>query len=98
MHVQYGSDFPRADRPRRPTVMSATNPTLLPEVLLGRQRADQPALELASEGVQRYVWQGAFGPMLIEVRDGVAFVNGDRVTSIQELQASRNEASPRTPR
>jgi hypothetical protein len=58
---------------------------LLPEVLIGPQPADQPALALASEGVQRYVWQSAFGPMLIEVRDGAAFVNGKRVLSIAEL-------------
>jgi hypothetical protein len=61
------------------------NAPLLPEVLIGLQPADQPALALASEGVQRYVWQSAFGPMLIEVRDGAAFVNGKRVLSIAEL-------------
>lgn len=60
---------------------------LLPEVLLGPQPADQPNLELASEGVLRYVWNSAFGAMLIEVRDGAAYVNGKRVTSIQELRA-----------
>lgn len=68
--------------------MSATNPPLLPEVLLGPQRTDQPALELASEGVQRYVWQSAYGPMLIEVRDGAAYVNGQRVMSMAELRVS----------
>jgi hypothetical protein len=46
---------------------------------------DQPSLELATEGVQRYVWQSAFGPMLIEVRDDAAFVNGKRVLTIAEL-------------
>lgn len=66
--------------------MSATNPPLLSEVLLGPQRADQPALELASEGVQRYVWQSAYGPMLIEVHDGAAYVNGQRVMSMAELR------------
>jgi hypothetical protein len=59
----------------------------LPEVPLGPQRSDGPALPLASEGVQRYVWQSAFGPMLIEVRDGAVFVNGERVTSMDELRA-----------
>lgn len=39
-----------------------------------------------TEGVQRYVWQSAFGPMLIEVRDGAAFVNGKRVLSMAELR------------
>lgn len=62
-------------------------PNLLPEVLLGSQPADQPNLPLAREGVQGYVWNSAYGPMLIEVRDDVAYVNGERVTSIQELKA-----------
>jgi hypothetical protein len=66
--------------------MNAPNLPLLPEVLLGSQPADQPNLELASQGVQRYVWHSAFGAMLIEVRDGVAFVNGGRVISIHELR------------
>ena len=63
-------------------------PLLLPEVLLGAQPTDQPSLDLASEGVQRYVWQSAYGPMLIEVRDGVAFVNGARVAPMAELRAA----------
>lgn len=62
-------------------------PNLLPEVLLGSQPADQPNLPLAGEGVQGYVWNSAYGPMLIEVRDGVAYVNSQRVTSIRELKA-----------
>ena len=36
----------------------------------------QSDLPLAAEGVQRYVWEGRFGPMLIEVREGRVFVNG----------------------
>lgn len=68
------------------------NAPLLPEVRLGEQHADEPSLDLASEGVQRYVWNGAFGPMLIEVRDGAAFVNGKRVLSMAELR----EAKPGT--
>ena len=68
--------------------MNAPNLPLLPEVQLGPQPADQPNLELASEGVQRYVWNSAFGAMLIEVRDGVAFVNGARVASMAELRAA----------
>ena len=63
----------------------AMNSPLLPEVLTGPQPFDQPSLELATEGVQRYVWQSAFGPMLIEVRDDAAFVNGKRVLTIAEL-------------
>lgn len=66
------------------------NAPLLPEILVGPQPADQPALPLASEGVQRYVWESAFGPMLIEVRDGVAFVNGQRVMSVAEMRELNN--------
>jgi hypothetical protein len=62
------------------------NAPLLPEILVGAQPADQPALPLASEGVQRYVWESAFGPMLIEVRDGMAFVNGQRVMPVAEMR------------
>jgi hypothetical protein len=62
------------------------NAPLKPEILLGPQRQDEPALPLFSEGVERYVWTSAFGPMLIEVHDGAAFVNGQRVTSIDELR------------
>jgi hypothetical protein len=47
---------------------------LLPEVVYGDVDA-QPSLPLAAEGVQRYVWQTRHGPILVEVRDGVAFVN-----------------------
>ena len=55
------------------------NAPLLPEVLLGIDPPEEPQLPLASEGVQRYVWEGRFGAMLIEVKDGVAFVNGQPV-------------------
>lgn len=63
------------------------NAPLLPEVLLGDQPVDQPVLPLATEGVQRYVWNSAFGPMLIEVREGASFVNGKRVLIMAELRA-----------
>lgn len=62
------------------------NAPLHPEVLVGPQRDDEPALPLASEGIQRYVWNGTFGPILIEVHDGAAFVNGERVLSMAELR------------
>jgi hypothetical protein len=62
------------------------NPPLLPEVTVGPQPTDQPSLNLATEGVQRYVWHSAFGEILIEARDGVAYVNGQRVMSIAELR------------
>lgn len=67
--------------------MNAPN-RLLPELLPGAQPTDQPNLDLASEGVQGYVWQSAFGAMLIEVRGGIAFVNGARVASMAELRAA----------
>ena len=62
------------------------NALVLPEVLMNAELAHQPALAPASVGVQRYVWHSAFGPMLIEVRDGAAFVNGERVLPMAELR------------
>lgn len=49
-----------------------------PEVLL---RADdtQSALPLATEGVQRWVWESKYGAILIEVVDERVFVNGELV-------------------
>ena len=88
MSVQYGTEPVKHATPRRPTAMNAPNLPLLPEVQLGPQPADQPSLDLASEGVQRYIWHSAYGAMLIEVRDGVAFVNGARVASLAELRAA----------
>ena len=63
---------------------AATEPR--PEILLGEHDREQLPLSLATDGVLRYFWQSAFGPMLIEVRDGVAFVNGDPVASIAETE------------
>ena len=51
---------------------------LAPEVLLRPDDA-QSALPLASEGVQRWVWEGKFGAILIEVIDDRVFVNGELV-------------------
>ena len=70
--------------------MNASNQPLLPELHLGPQPADKPNLGLACEGVQRYVWHSAYGAMLIEVRDGVAFVNGARVASMAELRGDES--------
>ena len=39
----------------------------------------QSLLPLATEGVLRYVWEGRFGSMLIEVVGDKIFVNGDLV-------------------
>ena len=55
------------------------NAPLLPEVLVRRGAESQADLPLAAEGVLRYVWESRFGPMLIEVREGRAFVNGQVV-------------------
>lgn len=52
---------------------------LLPEVIVRREQSSQVALPLAAEGVLRYVWEGKFGSMLIEVKDGKAFVNGQAI-------------------
>ena len=52
---------------------------LFREVLLRRDR-DEPELPLEAEGVQRYVWESAFGDILIEIIDGRIYVNGDPVT------------------
>jgi hypothetical protein len=48
---------------------------LLPEILARRGQTAQADLPLASEGVQRYLWEGRFGPVLIEVKDGRVYVN-----------------------
>ena len=59
------------------------NAPLLPEVLLGVDAFEEPQLPLATEGVQRYVWESRFGAMLIEVREGSAYVNGQRVDPLE---------------
>jgi hypothetical protein len=55
--------------------------SLQPEVLLRRDAAAerQTPLPLASEGVQRWVWECRYGAMLIEVRGDEVYVNGERV-------------------
>ena len=55
------------------------NVPLLPEVLCRLDETPQADLPQATEGIARYVWQGRFGEMLIEVIDDVVYVNGDRV-------------------
>lgn len=54
------------------------NAPLQPQRLL-RPAEPQQELPLATEGVLRVVWQHRFGAMLIEVRDGCVFVNGQPV-------------------
>jgi hypothetical protein len=58
------------------------NAPLRPEVLLRPAHESaypQQDLPLASEGVLRYVWEGRFGAMLIEVRGEEIYVNSQRV-------------------
>ena len=50
-----------------------------PEVLLLRSADRQAELPLGTEGVLRYVWEGRFGAMLIEVIDQQVYVNGQVV-------------------
>ena len=54
-------------------------PLLAPEIVVGAAPNDQPRLALATEGVQRWIWQSRFGPILIEVIDDRPYVNGVRV-------------------
>ena len=70
---------------------------LLPEVEVGDVDASQPSLPLAAEGVQRFVWQTRHGPILIEVRDGAAYVNGDAVEPVSETLRRMAEALPDAP-
>ncbi len=60
------------------------NAPLLPEVLMPPPSADPRAS--TAKGVPATLWQSAFGPILIEVRDGAAYVNGKRVLSVAELR------------
>lgn len=64
------------------------NAPLLQEVLARRGDNRQADLPLAAEGVLRYLWESKFGPMLIEVKDGQAFVNGQAVEPVEVSVAS----------
>jgi len=75
--------------------LRAMNAPLFPEVLRVRDESAQEALPLATEGVLRYVWEGRFGSMLIEVADGVAYVNGARVEAL--VAGMTDEAPASTP-
>ena len=55
------------------------NAPLLPEVLRPLEPSPQAPLPLATEGVERYVWESRFGAILIEVVAGVVYVNTERV-------------------
>lgn len=62
------------------------NAPALTEVLLGALPGEQASLDLATEGVLRYLWQSAFGAMLIEVAGDDVWVNGQRVVPVAEVQ------------
>jgi hypothetical protein len=71
------------------------NAPVLPEKLLpGSDPSPQAALALATPGVQRWVWEGLYGPMLIEVSGNQVFVNGQRVEPHASPDGPRG---PRTP-
>lgn len=65
------------------------NAPLLPQILLKRDPSSQADLDLATEGVLRYVWSSVWGEMLIEVIDGVSYVNGQRVDPPAPAQERR---------
>lgn len=67
------------------------NAPLHPEVLRFLETSPQAELPLACEGAQRYVWESRFGPMLIEVIGGVAYVNGSRVDRLDAGAAGSPE-------
>ena len=60
------------------------NAPLLPKVLMPPPAVDPRAS--AAESFPPTIWQSAFGPILIEVRDGAAYVNGKRVLSVAEMR------------
>ena len=59
------------------------NAPLSPKVLLAPPTDPRAP---TGENVPPMIWQSAFGPILIEVRDGAAYVNGKRVLSVAELR------------
>jgi hypothetical protein len=55
------------------------NAPLSAEVLLLRESSSQASLPLAAQGVQRWLWEGRYGRMLIEVVGGCVYVNSQLV-------------------
>jgi hypothetical protein len=64
------------------------NTPLLPEILPRQDDSPQADLSLATEGVLRYVWSSVWGDMLIEARDGVVYVNGEKVDAASAASKS----------
>lgn len=71
------------------------NAPLLPEVHLTLERGTQAELDLAAEGVLRYVWHGRFGAMLIEVIDDRVYVDGHLVERSADAPAPFDTAASR---
>lgn len=63
------------------------NAPLRAEVVLRLQQDAQAELQLATEGVLRYVWHSRWGSMLVEVRNGCSFVNGAQVEPFEKYPA-----------
>jgi hypothetical protein len=57
------------------------------EVLARQDEDGQQGLPLVAEGVQRFVWDSRFGPILIEIIGAQAFVNGQAVHPAEPLSA-----------
>lgn len=70
------------------------NAPLLPEILRRDSPSAQGDLPLAAEGIQRFVWEGRWGPMLIEVRGERIFVNGDRVERFEPRASEDGVSAP----
>ena len=60
------------DHPNRETVNTAVYPEIGPKAVDN----GQVSLPLVTEGVQRYLWHGKYGLILIEVVGDKTFVNG----------------------
>jgi hypothetical protein len=64
------------------------NAPLFAEVLARRGGTPQVDLPLVAEGVLRFVWESRFGSMLIEVKDGRSYVNGQVVDPVESPPAT----------
>jgi hypothetical protein len=66
------------------------NGPVLREILARASDDLQAPLPLATQGVQRYVWDSRYGSMLIEVIDGQIRVNGRVVEPVSVLDGPNN--------